>query len=318
MKQSLLIAVGGNSLIRSGQRGTFEEQQANARVTCDYIAALIEMGHQVILTHGNGPQVGAQLLRSETASTYAYTLPLDGCDAATQGETGYLLETALRSALQAKGIFRQIATILTQVVVKEDDPAFENPTKPIGQFYSQETAEQKERELGWKIVEDAARGYRRVVPSPIPVDIVELEVIRHCVQNGILVIAVGGGGIPVILDHGHYQGVEAVIDKDRASVLLARKLGLEKVIVTTDADRVYLNHKKPDQRPLDRITVSQARQYFKEGHFPPGSMGPKIEAAIDFLTHGGKEVIITQPEFLARALEGKGGTSIVADERNKK
>lgn len=313
MKQSLLVAVGGNSLIRSGQRGTFEEQAANARMTCDHIAGLIQEGYQIILTHGNGPQVGAQLLRSEIASNYAYTLPLDGCDAATQGETGYLLESALRGALKAKGLATRIATILTQVVVDENDPAFGNPTKPVGPFYSRETAEQKEKDLGWRIVEDAARGYRRVVPSPIPVDIVELDVIQQCVQNGIVVIAAGGGGIPVVSNHGLYRGVEAVIDKDRASALLAKKLGLERFAVTTDSDRVYLNHKKPGQRPLDRITVAEASRYLTEGHFPAGSMGPKIEAAVDFLTDGGKEVIITLPEFLAGALHGKGGTRIVAD-----
>ena len=316
MKQPLLLAVGGNSLIRSGQRGTAEEQIANARMTCDHIAVLMEASYQIILTHGNGPQVGAQLLRSDLASAYVYSLPLDWCDAATQGETGYLLASALRSSLKAKRVTSPIVTILTQVVVDERDPAFENPTKPVGPFYSKETAEQKQRELGWRIVEDAARGYRRVVPSPVPVDIVEFDVIRQCVQSGMVVIAVGGGGIPVVNDHGYYRGVEAVIDKDRASALLARKLGLETFVVSTDSDRVYLNHKKADQRPLDRMTVAQAKQYFAEGHFPPGSMGPKIEAAIDFLAGGGKEVIITQPELLAEALKGRGGTHIVADERS--
>ncbi len=318
MKRTLLVAVGGNSLIRSGERGTFEEQYANARATCEHIAGLIEAGYQVVLTHGNGPQVGAQLLRSEIASAYVYPLPLDGCDAATQGETGYLLESALRAALKKRGLTRQIATIMTQVVVNAEDPAFQNPTKPIGPFYSRESAEQKEKELGWRIVEDAARGYRRVVPSPLPVEIVELDVIQQCVQSGMVAIAVGGGGIPVVTEEGYYRGVEAVIDKDRASALLAKKLRLETFAVTTDSDRVYLNYRKADQYPLDRVTVSQARQHFKEGHFPPGSMGPKIEAAVDFLANGGKEVIITQPELLAKALDGSGGTHIVADERSPK
>ena len=311
MTKPILIAIGGNSLIRHGQQGSIGEQIENAANTCRYLATLIEQGHTLIITHGNGPQVGAQLIRSELASSQVYTLPLDSCDASTQGEMGYLLQNALRTALHERGISKPIVTILTQVVVDENDPAFAHPTKTVGPFYSQKVAEERKRDLGWVIVEDAARGYRRVVPSPQPLEIVELDVIEHCVNDGMIVIAVGGGGIPVVKDHGVYRGVEAVIDKDRASALLAKKLGLKKFVISTDTDRVYLNFKQPDQKALDRLTLDLAKQYQSEKHFLAGSMGPKMEAAIDFISNGGDEVIITRPEFLVEAMNGTAGTHIV-------
>lgn len=311
MNPPILIAVGGNALIRHGQHGTIDEQRENASLTSRHLAALVAQGNSIVVTHGNGPQVGAQLIRSESAVTQVYSLPLDACDASTQGEIGYILQNALRTELNEKGIFRPVVTILTQVVVSKEDKAFQNPTKPIGPFLSQKIAEDRKRDLGWQIVEDAARGYRRVVPSPKPIEILELDAIEHCVNNGMIVIAVGGGGIPVINNNGKYSGVEAVIDKDRASALLARKLHLKKFVISTDTDRVYLNFKLPNQIALDRISLADAKKYLDEKQFPPGSMGPKMEAAVDFLSNGGEEVIITKPELLVDAVNGTAGTHIV-------
>ncbi len=313
MSLPILIAIGGNSLIRAGQRGTIAEQMENAAITCGYIAALVERGHQVLLTHGNGPQVGAQLLRSELSAAQVYPMPLDTCDASTQGELGYILQNALRTALAARGLKRTVVTILTQVVVDPKDAAFAHPTKPVGPFYSRETAERRKQELGWDIVEDAARGYRRVVPSPKPIDIVELDAIAACLRQDMLVIAAGGGGIPVVRNNSDYCGVEAVIDKDLASALLAKELGLKVMVISTDADRVYLNFKKPNQTSVDRLTVSEAARFLSEGQFPPGSMGPKIEAAVDFLANGGETVVITNFHYIVEALEGRAGTRITRD-----
>lgn len=310
MSSPILIAIGGNSLIRHGQRGSIGEQIENARTTSRYLAVLIKQGHSIIITHGNGPQVGAQLIRSELASSQVYPLSLDCCDASTQGEIGYILQNALRTELNTLKILHPVVTILTQVVVSKDDPAFQHPTKPIGPFLSQKTAEMRKQELGWHIVDDAARGYRRVVPSPRPIEIVELDAIQHCVNKGMIVIAAGGGGIPVVHAQGNYCGIEAVIDKDRASALLARMLHVKKFVISTDTDRVYLNFKQLDQVALDRITLIEAQQYLENRQFPPGSMGPKIEAAVDFLSNGGEEVIITKPELLVDAVNGKAGTHI--------
>ena len=313
MAQPLLIAIGGNSLIRAGQSGSVKEQIENATITCRHIAKLIAQGNKIAITHGNGPQVGAQLIRSEMAAQQVYQLPLDSCDASTQGELGYVLQNAMRNALHELGIKIPVATILTQVVVDKLDWAFSNPSKPVGPFLSKEVAEKRRRELGWEVIEDAARGYRRIVPSPNPLEIVELDAIRCCLSQGFVVIAAGGGGIPVVRSSNVSTGVEAVIDKDKTSALLACELGLETFITSTDTDQVYLNFKKPNQCALEEISLAQARQYLGEGHFLPGSMGPKIEAAIDFLSHGGKEVIITRPELISVALEGKAGTRIFAN-----
>ena len=316
MTKPLLIAIGGNSLIRAGQSGSVKEQFENANTTCRHIAKLVEQGHKIVITHGNGPQVGAQLIRSELASQQVYQLPLDSCDASTQGELGYLLQRAMRNALHALGIRIPVITILTQVVVDELDPAFSNPSKPVGPFYSKEVAEKRKRDLGWEIIEDAARGYRRLVPSPQPLEIVELEAIRYCLAQGFIVIGAGGGGIPVVDKGGVYQGLEAVIDKDKTSSLLANKLGLDTFITSTDTDKVYLNFKKPNQVALDRISVAQAKQYLSENHFPPGSMGPKIEAAIDFISKGGNSVIITRPELISEAFNRCAGTHIFSAKRS--
>lgn len=311
MPKTMLIAVGGNSLIRAGEKGTIAEQLANTGRTAAAIIGLIRDGYRLVITHGNGPQVGAALLRSERAADQVPGHSLDVCDATTQGEIGYLLQQSVNNQLSRAGLRVPVVTVLTQVVVSRDDPAMKSPTKPIGPFYSRADAEERKRLFGWAIVEDAARGYRRVVPSPEPVDIVELEVIRDLVNDGVLVIAVGGGGIPVVRSNGALEGVEAVIDKDRASALLASRLGVDLFAISTDTDYVYLDYKQPAQRPLKRVTAAEMEAYHQAGHFPPGNMGPKIESALRFLRNGGKEVIITSYEHLCAAVAGSAGTRIV-------
>jgi carbamate kinase len=310
---SMLIAVGGNSLIRAGETGTIAEQWVNARRTSAAIVQLIRAGYRLVVTHGNGPQVGAQLLRSERASDQVPGQTLDVCGAASQGEIGYLLSQSLCDELSEAGLNVPVVSVVTQTVVRADDPAMRHPTKPIGPFYSREQAEERRRHFGWQIVEDAARGYRRVVPSPEPVEIVELGVIRSLVSHGVLVVACGGGGIPVIREGGKLKGVEAVIDKDRASALLASELGVETFAISTDIPFVYLDYKKPTQRKLWNVTASELETHYKAGHFPPGNMGPKVESALRFLKAGGKEVVITSYEHLMDAVEGRVGTRITPD-----
>jgi carbamate kinase len=309
----MLIAVGGNSLIRSGETGTTAEQWANARRTAAAIVKLIQDGFRIVVTHGNGPQVGAQLLRSERASDQVPAQTLDICGAASQGEIGYLLSQSLCDELSLAGLSVPVASVVTQTVVRADDPAMGHPTKPIGPFYSRWRAEERQRQLGWEIVEDAARGYRRVVPSPEPVEIVELNVIRTLVNQGVLVVACGGGGIPVVRCGDQLKGIEAVIDKDRASALLASELGVDIFAISTDIDFVYLDFKKPSQRRLESITVSELEAHYVAGHFPPGNMGPKIESALRFIKAGGKEVVITSYEYLTAAIAGAVGTHILPD-----
>ncbi len=311
--RTMLIAVGGNSLIRAGETGTIAEQRVNARRTAAAIVQLIRAGYRLVVTHGNGPQVGAQLLRSERASDQVPGQTLDVCGAATQGEIGYLLSQSLCDELAAAHLDVPVASIVTQTVVRADDPAMEHPTKPIGPFYSRQQAEERQRHLGWQIVEDAARGYRRVVPSPEPVEIVELGVIRSLMSHGILVVACGGGGIPVIRSDGELKGVEAVIDKDRASALLACQLGVDTFAISTDISFVYLDYKKPTQQKLRNVSALQLEAHYKAGHFPPGNMGPKVESALRFLKAGGKEVVITSYEYLAEAVAGSMGTHITRE-----
>jgi carbamate kinase len=308
--KSMLIAVGGNSLIRAGETGTIAEQWINARRTAAAIVQLIRGGFRLVVTHGNGPQVGAQLLRSERASDQVPGQTLDVCGAASQGEIGYLLAQSLSDELAAAGFNVPVVGIVTQTVVRADDPAMGHPTKPIGPFYSRAQAEERQRQLGWQIVEDAARGYRRVVPSPEPVEIVELEVIRSLMNQGVLVVACGGGGIPVIRRGGQLQGVEAVIDKDRASALLASQLDVDIFAISTDIDFVYLDYKKPAQRRLGSITAAELEAHYKAGHFPAGNMGPKVESALRFLKAGGQQVVITSYEHLTEAVAGRMGTRI--------
>jgi carbamate kinase len=318
MSKTALVAVGGNSLIRAGEKGTTAEQLANARRTAQALVELIRLGYRLVITHGNGPQVGAQLLRSERASDVVYSQTLDLCGAASQGEIGYLLEQSLRNELSTVGLDIPVVSVVTQTVVSTDDPAMRQPTKPIGPFYSKADAEEKKRTLGWHIVEDAARGYRRVVPSPEPLEIVELDVIRSLVARDVLVISTGGGGIPVMRVNGQLQGLEAVIDKDRASALLAAELAVDLFAISTDTDYVYLNYKKPDQTPLTTLNVAQLVEYQRAGHFPPGNMGPKIESVIQFLRSGGKEAVITSFEHLCDAVHGCAGTRIYSGERPRR
>jgi carbamate kinase len=266
-----------------------------------------------VITHGNGPQVGAQLLRSERAADLVPGQTLDVCGAASQGEIGYLLAQSLQDELAAAGLHVPVVSLVTQSIVSANDPAMKHPTKPIGPFYSRAQAEERQRLLGWEIVEDAARGFRRVVPSPEPVEIVEQAVIRSLMSQGVLVVGCGGGGIPVVRDHAGLHGVEAVIDKDRASALLASQLGVDIFVISTDTDYVYLDYKKPSQRPLLRVTAAELEEHYRAGHFPPGNMGPKVESAVQFLRAGGKEVVITSNIHLCEAVAGRAGTHVVPD-----
>ena len=312
--KTMLLAVGGNSLIRAGEKGTITEQLSNARRTAAEIVKLVRGGYRIVLTHGNGPQVGAALLRSERGASQVPGHPLDVCDACTQGEIGYLLQQSLETELHLAGLSIPVVTVLTQVLVSLEDPAMKHPTKPIGPFYSRADAEERQRLFGWQIVEDAARGYRRLVPSPEPLAVLELEVIRDLVDRGVLVIACGGGGIPVAWGNGTLRGVEAVIDKDRASALLASRLGSDLFVISTDTDYVYLDYKKPTQKPLRAVTPRELQECADAGHFPPGNMGPKVESVLRFLKQGGREAIITSDVNLWRAVAGLAGTHVVQEQ----
>jgi len=309
--KTAVIAIGGNSLVRDKEHQTVPDQFASAEETCLHIADIIKEGWRVVVTHGNGPQVGFILLRSELASNVLHTVPMDSCGADTQGALGYMIQQLLTNRLRRIEAEVPVVTVVTQVVVDSDDPAFRNPTKPIGPFYDEDRARHYQREQDWAIIEDAGRGWRRVVPSPIPKEIVELEAIRTLLAAGFVVVGVGGGGIPVVRDEqGDLHGVEAVIDKDYASGLLATGLEADLFLISTAVEKVYLNYGKPDQKPLDHLTVAEVREYLDQGHFPPGSMGPKMRAVVQFLERGGQEVLITSPENLARALRGETGTRI--------
>jgi carbamate kinase len=306
-----VVAVGGNSLIKDKNRQTVPDQFDATRETCTHIASMIEQGWKVVITHGNGPQVGFILLRSELASNVLHTVPLDSCGADTQGAIGYMIQQCLYNEFKQRGIKKSVASVVTQTLVGKNDPAFQNPSKPIGPFYDKEKAEKYRKERGWNVMEDAGRGWRRVVPSPIPVKIIEQDVIKSLVNKGIIVIAVGGGGIPVIEHDGRLKGAEAVIDKDYASALLATGIKADLFLISTAVEKVALNFGKPNQKSLDRMALAEAKKYLEQGHFPSGSMGPKIEAIISYLEHGGKEALITNPENLERALRGETGTRIV-------
>ncbi len=311
-KPLLVIAVGGNSLITDATHMSVLDQYQAAGQTSHHIASLIEAGYRVVVTHGNGPQVGFILMRSELAKSVLHQVPLESCVADTQGAIGYQIEQTLANELRQRSLNTPMATIVTQVVVDTNDPAFHAPTKPIGPFYSEAEARLHEKEDGWDVKEDAGRGWRRVVASPQPLEIIELSAIRTLLEQDFLVIAVGGGGIPVIRKaNGDLEGCAAVIDKDVASCLLAKELGADTFIISTAVDKVMLNFGQPDQQALDLITVDQAKAYMADGHFAAGSMQPKIVAAIDFLEHGGKKVIITQPHLLEEAIAGRNGTHIV-------
>jgi carbamate kinase len=311
--ETLLIALGGNAISSPQGRGEIAEQMEAIHRSCRVIARIIQRGAQVVLTHGNGPQVGNLLIQQEEAQKTVPSLPLDVCVAMTQGQIGYLLQQALQNALKAYDLSIPVTTVITQVVVDPRDPAFENPTKPIGPFYSEREAERLQREKGYmlKRIGQGEKPYRRVVPSPKPLEIVEEGGIRELVEAGHVVIACGGGGVPVVRTGSCLRGVEAVVDKDLASERLATALGLKTLLILTDVERVALRYGTLEQIELEELSLEEARRYLKEGEFPPGSMGPKIEAAIKFLEHGGERVVIAALNQAEEALAGRAGTEIV-------
>lgn len=313
-KKIAVVAIGGNSLIKDKRHQTVMDQYLAAQETTHHIADMIGAGWDVAITHGNGPQVGFILRRSEIAHAVEgmHELPLDVCGADSQGGIGYSLQQNLHNELHLRALEKPVATVITQVEVDQDDPAFETPTKPIGGFMSEMDAQNKREQLGWQVVEDAGRGWRRVVPSPLPVRVVELEAVQALLAAGVVVITVGGGGIPVIdVGDGTYRGVAAVIDKDFASSLLATSIGAGLFVISTAVEKVALNYGKPDQTWIDQMTLEEARQYLEEGeHFAKGSMAPKIRAILWFLERGGEQAIITNPQNIGRALRGETGTRI--------
>lgn len=308
--ETLVIALGGNALRKKGEDFSVETQYRNVLRSMQNLRPLFTPDRRIAITHGNGPQVGVEFHRNILARDWYPPYPLDVLNADTQGWIGYLIVNALHQVFLEHGIRRQATAVVTRVEVDPEDPAFQNPTKPIGDFYSEEEARRLQEVLGLPMREDAGRGWRAVVPSPWPRHVVEAPVIQELVQKGVVTVAVGGGGIPVVRrDHG-YQGVPAVIDKDRASAVLALEIGARRLIILTEVDRVYLNFGTPQAQPLEHLTLREAEQYLAEGHFPPGNMGPKIEAAIHFLRHGGQEVIITSIERAHQALQGLAGTHL--------
>ncbi len=315
-KKLAVVAIGGNSLIKDKNHRTVQDQYLAAKETSAHIVDMIEQGWDVAIGHGNGPQVGFILRRSEIAAKTIgmHEVPLDACGADTQGAIGYALQQNLANEFRRRHIAKRAATVVTQVLVDHQDQAFQNPSKPIGGFMEEEEARQRAAEEGWTVVEDAGRGWRRVVPSPLPQEIIELDAVRQLLDAGIITITVGGGGIPVIRNEvGDLQGVAAVIDKDYASSLLARSIGADLFLISTAVEQVYLDFGRPDQRPIARMTVAEAKRYMEEGHFAKGSMLPKIQAVIWFLEAGGQQALITNPENIARALAGETGTLILPD-----
>ncbi len=307
-----VVAVGGNSLIKDKAHRTIPDQYAASSETMSHIASMIEAGWDVVITHGNGPQVGFILRRAELAAHELHPVPLDYCGADTQGAIGYMFQRALHNEFLARGMKKHAATVVTQVLVDRNDPAFENPTKPIGSFMDQDVALSRADSEGWAVVEDSGRGWRRVVPSPLPVRIIEQDAIMSLIRAGFIVIGIGGGGIPVVEDEsGNLVGVEAVIDKDFASSLLAVGIEADLLLISTAVEKVALNFNQPDQVWLDQMTLNEARQYLGEGHFAKGSMEPKIRAIITFLEQGGREALITTPENIMKALHRETGTRIV-------
>ena len=311
----VIIALGGNALIMEGQRGTIAEQFENTRKSLDGIVYCLKQGYGVVITHGNGPQVGNLLLMVEASRNQVPELPLGVCVADTEGAIGYMIQQSLTNRLRKEGLDRCAVTVLTQVIVDKHDTAFSNPTKPIGPFFTREDAERFRKEKGWHIVEDSHRGYRRVVASPNPLKVVEERAIKGLLEAGDIVIAAGGGGIPVIMkEDGDLEGVDVVVDKDLASSVLARDIKADCLMMITGVEHVFLNFKQPNERALKALTVKEAERYLKEGHFPPGSMGPKIQAAINFLNWGGEVAIIAAIDKVKEALEGIMGTKITKNE----
>ncbi len=314
MKKTAVLALGGNAIIMAGQKGTITEQFKNTRDSLGGVVELISRGYSLAITHGNGPQVGNLLRQQEAGEKEGIApLPLGVLNAATEGTMGYMIEQSLQNRLHLNGIDKGVITITAQVVVDKNDPSMLNPTKFVGStYYTQIQADKLHDELGWTLKEDSGKGYRRVVPSPQPIDIIPAKAVKQLLDEGHIVITVGGGGIPIYIeDNGTYEGVDAVIDKDFASALLARMVDADLLVILTGVDKVAVNYNKPDMRELDVLTVADAKKYHAEGQFPSGSMGPKILAAIDFIEKGGQEVLITSIEHIVEAFEGKTGTRIV-------
>ncbi|MGE5559695.1 MAG: carbamate kinase [Chloroflexota bacterium] len=311
MGKKIVVALGGNAILQPGQFGTSDEQRHNVDVTAEAIAELIRRGHQVVVTHGNGPQVGNILIQNEEASGLVPAMPLDICGAESQGQIGYMIQQSLHNRLHALGIDKPVVTVVTQVVVDPHDPAFADPTKPVGPFYSKEKAAELKEAKGWVMKEAGPKGWRRVVPSPQPKAIFERDSVRALIGSGAVVIASGGGGIPVKDENGVLSGVEAVIDKDLAGERLAHDVGADIFIILTDVEQAALNFGQPEQRNLSRMTLAEVEQYAREGHFKAGSMGPKVEAARRFVAAGGEKAIITSLHKAVAALEGLAGTAVV-------
>lgn len=308
---TIVIALGGNAILQPGQAGTAAEQAENIRKTCVQIVGMIAAGHRVVVTHGNGPQVGNLLIQQEEASAVVPPMPMDVAGAMSQGMLGYWMQNQIDNLLRERGIKKPVVTLVTQVLVDRNDPAFQNPTKPVGPFYTLAKAERYQAEKGWKMKEDAGRGWRRVVPSPNPIAIWEKEAIRTLVDAGTVVICSGGGGVPVYLDGEKLTGCEAVIDKDLAGQRLAADVGADLFCILTDVSKVCLRYKQPDQEMLSRVSLAQMREYAKEGHFKAGSMGPKVEAIMRFVESTGKWGAIASLDEATQAVEGQAGTVII-------
>lgn len=315
MKKLVVLALGGNALLKSCEKGTVQEQIRNAEHTCQYLLPLLKNDRLgLIITHGNGPQVGNILLQNEMAQHLVPAMPLDVCVANSEGNIGYLLQQSILNTLRRYDIKRYVVTMITQVLIDTKDPSFNNPAKPIGPFFEKSRVEELKRKHGWNMIEDSGRGYRRVVPSPKPIKIIQRLMIKDLVKAGHIVVAVGGGGIPIKKNQqGNYEGIEAVVDKDLASSLLAYETKAHMLIMLTSVPCVYLNYGKKNKRPITRISITQAKKYLSEGHFGVGSMAPKIEAAIQYLKKINGEVIITSDEMLQQALQHKAGTLIYSD-----
>lgn len=316
MKRKIaLVAFGGNAILPDNQKGLQSEQMKNAQKAARLMIHMVKKGYDLIIVHGNGPQVGNLLIQMEESITKIPPFSLEVCDAMTEGSMGFMLEKALINELRKSSVDKEVATLITQVVVDRDDAAFDNPSKPIGPFYSRYRASELRRLKNWKMIEDAGRGYRKVVPSPKPIDVVPKWIIRDLVHAGKIVIAAGGGGIPVIINgNGLFQGVEAVIDKDYAASLIAREAKAELFIILTNVSCVYLDYDKPERTPISVMTVAEARDHLAQGHFPPGSMGPKIEAAVEYIQNGGEKVLITSANHLKASLIHRSGTRIIAEQ----
>ena len=314
MKRKIaVIAFGGNAILPKEQKGLQKEQMNNAKKAASLMIHVVKKGYDLIIVHGNGPQVGNLLIQMEEAVNKIPPFTLEVCDAMTEGSMGFMLEQAIINELRKNSVDKEVATLITQVIVDRNDPAFDNPTKPVGPFYSQYRAQMLMREKKWTMTEDAGRGFRKVVPSPKPIDIVPKRVLHDLVHAGKIVIAAGGGGIPIIINgRGLFQGVEAVIDKDYASSLIAREINADLFVILTNVSKVSLNFGKPDETSIPVMTVEEAKKHYDEGQFPPGSMGPKIDAAIEYIQGGGKEVLITSASHLKAALINRSGTRIIS------